>query len=218
MSRSLLSVIPERKVKPALTLEENPLSGADEAQGEEKAELFLLPPSTSRAQDVEERVAAARSEGWRQGLAETRAACTAEWEAERKVMQAEKEAACEQLSQAFSEQLQERLDAEINQMEERLAGALCGVLRPFLDERLLHLAVDDFRSTARELMSEARVEAPLLKGPEVLLELLRADMDTQQFRVVQDNEASELCLVLGDTVIETRVGAWLDRLKGAHEQ
>ena len=159
--------------------------------------------------------AEAEARGRAQGLAEARA----EFEAIRANDLAEFETRLAAKEHEFTERtanvLAERLTQGLAQIEEAVSGQTAIVLSRFLETAIRTRAVAELSETVAVLLVQARGARVRVNGPEALVGLLRerlADHGDIEFEVT---EAADLSVAIDDTIIETQIAAWEERLEAA---
>ncbi|MET3414849.1 hypothetical protein [Methylobacterium sp. 1030] len=170
-------------------------------------------PQAEPAPDVEALIRAARDEGRRAGeargallveqaLAAQAQAHAAAGAAERNRW-VEDEAAV--LGAAFAEQIQA--------LEARLARSTARVLLPFLAEGLRREALREVEALVSPLTEEGRCTTLTLSGPEDLVSALAARLGVApNALVIRFDAGPDVRVQVDDTVIETRLQAWGERL------
>ncbi len=185
------------------------LPEAGTATSEPEIELPAFLPRTPREPPPD--LDAIYESGRQAGLAEARA--EAEAAAARQAQAAD--AALEQARLAWTEAVATPLATELpralDALAERLAETTGRLLRPFLEGELRDAA-------SRALIDQIR---PLLSGGDG--SLIRVSGPADPLRGVfpagtpvefAETEAVDVSIVLGETVIETRIAAWVARLRG----
>jgi hypothetical protein len=109
----------------------------------------------------------------------------------------------------------EQLRTAIGDMERRIADSTEGVLRPFLDEAIRVQAMVELRSILHELVTKAPGIALELSGPEDLLAAVRESLAGSGATVsYRANEACDVQVKAGASILETRIAAWLGQIEG----
>ncbi|MCP4559618.1 MAG: hypothetical protein GY873_26515 [Bosea sp.] len=153
-------------------------------------------------------------DGRQAGRAEAQAAAQIEFAR----LRAEHAAELERARQAWADQIAGPLAAQVQSALEgighQIADTVGRLLRPFLEGEL------------RDAASRALIEqlAPLLRGadnallriagPRELIEALRRVFPPERAVSFEENDAAEVTVLVGETVLETRIGAWTARLRG----
>ena len=192
---------------PSFEIDESELAllpEAGTAAPEPEIELPAFLPRTPREPPPD--LDAIFENGRQAGLAEARAEAQAA--AARQTQAAE--TALEQARLAWTEAVATPLAAELPRALEALGESLAEttgrLLRPFLERELSDAA-------SRALIDQIR---PLLSGggPASLLATLRGVFPAGTAVKFAETEAVDVSIVLGETVIETRIAAWVARLRG----
>lgn len=174
------------------------------------------------AADDEDTQAQQIEAAYERGREEARAAAQAELEARleeqratlEQSLAASREAWCNEEAGRVAEQLK----AALGELEDRIAQSVEHVLRPFLIQAVRDKAMAELRTTVRELVAASPGITLEISGPEDLLEAVRSSLSPSVATVSYvTNEACELAVKAGASVIETRISAWLDQIEGPAE-
>lgn len=188
------------------------LSEAGTATPEPEIELPAFLPRTPREPPPD--LDAIYESGRQAGLAEARA--EAEAAAARRAQAAE--AALEQAKLAWTEVVATPLATELpralDALAERLAETTGRLLRPFLEGELRDAASRALIDQIRPLLSGGDGSLIRVSGPAELLATLRGVFPAGSPVEFTETEAVDVSIVLGETVIETRIAAWVARLRG----
>jgi hypothetical protein len=109
------------------------------------------------------------------------------------------------------------LAAACRELETNVASAVARILQPFLADAVRDKAVAALVEQISALTSHSPVPAFRVTGPSDLLDLVRARLDAAG-RTGIDYQIADVCeirVVADQTVIETQISAWIDRLKDA---
>jgi len=187
--------------------------GADPELGANPA--FALLPRIATSADAA-RLEQARADGFESGraagevaldarLAEQRAAFERQLAAERKAW------ACQE-----GEVLAQRLSAGLKEIEAKIADATARVLAPFLTAELRRQAVADLRRDLEILLAKEAGIALSISGPKDLLDALRSQLaDGLGAIAYLPNEACDVRVSAGQTVLQTRLEGWVGKIEGA---
>ncbi|MTD94785.1 hypothetical protein GIW81_10630 [Hyphomicrobium sp. xq] len=177
----------------------------------EVAEEMLLEASAAGAEiDWAERV----EEAYTRGLEEGKRSA----EAETVVLLDEQKAALDQNLAAAREawcteqgpRLAEQVGIAIRGMEDRIAGSVERVLRPFLAQAVRDQAIGQLREIVNDLTATNPGITLEISGPEDLLSAMRASLSSSVANASYVvNEACDVQVRAGASVIETRISAWL---------
>lgn len=177
----------------------------------EVAEEMLLEASAAGAEiDWAERV----EEAYTRGLEEGKRSA----EAETVVLLDEQKAALDQNLAAAREawcteqgpRLAEQVGIAIRAMEDRIAGSVERVLRPFLAQAVRDQAIGQLREIVNDLTATNPGITLEISGPEDLLSAMRASLSSSVANASYVvNEACDVQVKAGASAIETRISAWL---------
>jgi hypothetical protein len=167
-------------------------------------------PAAAAEADLAERVEDAYSRGIEEGK---RAA-----EAETVVLLEQQKAALDQSLAAAREawcneqgpRIAEQIGTAIRDMEDRIADSAERVLRPFLAQAVRDQAIGQLRAIVNELIATNPGITLEISGPEDLLNATRTSLSSSAANTSYVvNEACDVQVRLGASVIETRISAWL---------
>lgn len=99
------------------------------------------------------------------------------------------------------------------ELESRLSAAIAPVLLPLLEASVAQRALDDLQALMVPLLE--REDRPVLKisGPEDLVEALRQRLGDPPACVFEPSDLPDVRVVAGETVLETQIKEWVQRLK-----
>jgi hypothetical protein len=201
--------------------------GAEDVPADDVVHRFRPRSAPEKAEHVSaERVKEAYSRGYEDGHAAAEAHMRAELDAQR----AKYDERMEHLNALFSEKLSEQLTSELRHqianvhvtISDQLVAALLPVMRHVLTEASVRELIDKLG----RFLNETGALAVELRGPADLIERVSnrlVDMEKQgMLREVPSikcivDETAELRVTANDTVIESRVMDWIDRIKAAVE-
>ena len=124
---------------------------------------------------------------------------------------ASRESSCLEQGARIAEQLQ----AAIGDLEGRITDSTERVLRPFLDQAIRVQAIVELRATLLELVGKTPGITLEISGPEDLLAAVRASLPASNATVSYiANEACDVQVKAGASILETRIAAWLDKIEG----
>lgn len=175
-----------------------------------------LPPFLQRAErepaadDTTDLIANARLAA----AAEARAAADRQIERLRAEHAAALETAHRQWSEELAASLSEQFAQAVDQIGERMADSVGRVLLPFLGRELRDAASRALISQIVPLFSGADGALIQVSAPRDMTEALRRVFPAGQAVEFVESETGEVRIVAGETVIETRIGAWADKLEG----
>ncbi|MFG1430640.1 hypothetical protein V5F44_08490 [Xanthobacter sp. V2C-8] len=108
-------------------------------------------------------------------------------------------------------------------METRICDVLGRILAPFASEAMRGRALDDARHAIAALISQPTLpDSPLpaitVRGPADLLAVLKDRLGDPEGVTFSPGPGAEIETTCADTLIETRLGAWVQRLAAAQAQ
>lgn len=169
--------------------------------------------------DLDAIAAAARAEGRREGEAALRAAVEAAVAAEREAAAAALAEARQVWVETESAVLANAVAAQAQALEERLSQSLSRVLRPFLAEALRQEALRDLHATLASLVADDQAGTLAVTGPADLVAALARRLDLPAERLSITSEGGpDLRIRVNGTLIETRLGAWGERVAALVEE
>ena len=175
-----------------------------------------LPPFLPRAEreppvdDTTDLVANARLAA----AAEARAAADRQIERLRAEHEAALEAARRQWAEEQAAALSERFAQAVEEIGERIADSVGRVLLPFLGTELRDAASRALIAQIVPLFSGADGALIQVSAPADLAAALRQVFPAGQAVEFVESDGGEVRIVAGETVIETRIAAWADKLEG----
>jgi hypothetical protein len=166
----------------------------------------------SEAADTEAALKRAREEG----AAEARGA----FEAIRAQDLAGYEQRLAEADRRFAEKTADALAAQLDEslvgLQTSLNAQVARVLGRFLEGAVRECAVRELGETVASLIATSGAARIKISGPAALVERFRATASmTAPVEVVADPAAVDLAVMLDDTLVETRIAAWLERLTAA---
>ena len=170
-------------------------------------------PAPPPPPDLDALAAAARAEGRREGEALAREAAEAAAIAERAAAAAALTEARRHWVEAESAVLASAITEQARALEERVAESLARVLRPFLGEALRQEAIHDLHATLASLVKDDQAGILAVTGPADLVEALTRRLGVPPGRIAITTDGSpDLRVRLNGTLVETRLGAWGERV------
>lgn len=125
-------------------------------------------------------------------------------------------AAREMWTREESGRLAHQLAKGLQELEAQLADAVARILKPFLAAQLHRRAVADLADCLMLLRSRDEQAAISVSGAPDLLEALRSRLDGSLGNIAyRPCAASDIRVTVGQTVLETRIGAWMARIEEA---
>jgi hypothetical protein len=125
-------------------------------------------------------------------------------------------AAREAWTREESSQLAEQFAKGLQDLEARLADAAARILKPFLAAQLHKRAVAELADCLAALSAREEAAEINVCGAPDLLEALRSRLGDNLGNITyRPDAASEVRVAVGQTVLETRIGAWMARIEEA---
>jgi hypothetical protein len=147
-----------------------------------------------------------------------RAAATADAEDWVARLREDHAAALEAARQAWADEVATVLAAQVPQalaaIEDRLSDTVGRLLRPFLETELRDAASRALIEQVTPLLNGTDGALIRVCGPHLLVETLRRVFPAQSPVSFEDTATTEATITVGETVIETRIEAWIARLDG----
>jgi hypothetical protein len=170
------------------------------------------PSPTIRAAMVDE----AHARGFESGKAEAEAQMAGQLEEREAHHRDELASAREAWSRQEGERLAEQLVKGLEELEARLADTTARILKPFLGAELQRRVIADLVESLTVLRAQEKAAIVGVSGAADLLEALRVQLEGKFENVAyQPSQDSEVRVTLGQTVLETQLGAWMARIEEA---
>jgi hypothetical protein len=170
------------------------------------------PAPASKAAIAEE----AHAKGFESGKAAAEAAMAGKLEEREALHRQELAAAREAWARLESGRLAEQLAGGLEELEARLADVTARVLKPFLGAELQRKAIGDLVESLTVLRAQDKAAVIAVSGAADLLEALRARLEGRVDNVTyHPGRACDARVTVGQTVLETRIGAWMARIEEA---
>ena len=108
-------------------------------------------------------------------------------------------------------------DAACREIETNIASSVARILLPFLADAVRDKAIGSLVEQIAALTGSSPVPVFKITGPGELLDLVRAQLEASRRTGIEYEAAEtfEVRVVADQTVIETQISAWADRLKEA---
>lgn len=146
--------------------------------------------------------------------AETRAAADRQIERLRDEHEAALAAARRQWTEEFAAELSQRFAEAVGEIGERVCDSVGRVLLPFLGHELRDAASRALIAQIVPLFGGADGTLIRISAPDDIAETLRRVFPPGQAVEFVASETGEVRIVAGETVIETRIAHWADKLEG----
>lgn len=187
----------------------------DFSAGEDLAPLWAAEP----VEDWETRVAAAHDAGYAEGQAAAQAEAAAEIE---RLQQEHAERLAEERQKWLhdeGETLKAGLAAAMQQVQETVAESVGQVLRPFVIESLRRQMLDELATHIASMAASHDEIAIKIRGAADLLAALQEKLGPLLVAIdYEEGEGVDLTVIAGQTMIETRLQAWIDLISANAEQ
>lgn len=168
--------------------------------------------------DLETRLAASRETGYAEGLEAARTEASAEREEAQRVFDERFAAERQKWVVEQSDVLTEKLAAAVRQMQETLAECVGQVLRPFVIESLRKQMLLDLVEHVVGIAATHDGLTIKIAGPADLLAGLREAFAALPLAIdYATSDGVDVRVVAADTVIETRLQAWIDLINAKLE-
>jgi hypothetical protein len=189
------------------------LDAGDDARATPASRLSAGRPSTASTAVMAEE--AAHAKGFESGKAAAEAQLAGKLEELDAFHRQELSSAREAWTLLESGRLAEQLLKGLDDLEARLAETTARILKPFLAAELYKRAIGDLAESLTALRQE-NAAVISVAGAADLLEGLRARLDGKLDNIAyHPSQACDVRVTVGQTVLETRVGAWMARIEGA---
>lgn len=167
-----------------------------------------------------DRIEAARASGFASGEAAAKAALETRLAEQREAHARELVAARQAWVSGEAQRLAERLAASLGDLEARLADAASRALAPVLRAEVARQAIADLSAELELLLAKEAGIAVTISGSEDLIEALRGrladELAGKALSVTyQPSNAPDVRVVAGQTILETRLGAWAAKIREA---
>ena len=158
----------------------------------------------------------AHAKGFESGKAAAGAQLAGKLEQQEALYRKELAAAREAWTREEGGRLAGQLLEGLHGLEARLTDATARVLKPFLGAQMQRRAVADLVESLTVLQAQDKAAAISICGAADLLEALRARLDGKLGNVAyHPGEGCDVRVTVGQTVLETRIGAWMARIEEA---
>ena len=159
------------------------------------------------------------AEAYGRGLAEGKAVAKAEFDERFAQQQAEFEQSLATERARWAEEEGRRLAGllgmRLDELEATIAGQVTQILKPVFTEQVRKRAVAELASALESLMANGEFAKLTVSGPEDLLGMLSAQLNVKIGNVAfTPAPGCDLHLTVDQTVLETRIGAWVRAIEG----
>ncbi|MGB8279242.1 MAG: hypothetical protein WCF20_15100 [Methylovirgula sp.] len=171
-----------------------------------------------REDDPEALLAAAREAGHAEGAAAARAEAAAEQEQARRDFDEELAAERQKWLREEGETLKERLATALRQMQDTLAECVGQILRPFVIDSLRRQMLGELVEQVASMAASHDALVIKITGPADLLALLQEKLAELPLAIdYEQSDGVDVRVVAAQTMIETRLQAWIDLISAKME-
>lgn len=171
---------------------------------------------TEAAASVDARIAEAYARGMESGKAALRAEFDTKLGEERAQIQSRLSAERDAWVSQQGAEICQRLANGLVELESRIAESAARILAPFLVEELKRRAVADLLQAVETILSSGADGGLSISGPEDLLQAIRNGLAERQLALAYvPNEACDVRVTLGQTVLEAGLESWIAGIKEA---
>lgn len=162
-----------------------------------------------------EQIDAAHARGLEEGRTAAEAEALERLEEQKAAAEQTLAAAREQWCSEEGARIAEQVETAFRGMEDRIADACESILKPFLAQAVRDQALRELRAILQELVAANPGITLEISGPEDLLSEVRAGLSAAVATVSYvANEACDVQVKAGASVLETRLSAWLTTYEG----
>jgi hypothetical protein len=184
------------------------------AGGTECVEPSDPPPAADPATLLQE----ARDEGMAEGLVVARAEYETQLRQESLAFEGRLVAERDQWTRQESERLSEDIKTIFTVIESQIAASVGRVLTPFVADAMRRRMIELLAETINVLLSGKECPVIEIRGPSDLLALLREKLAVLPGAIdCVAADSIDVRIAAGQTIIETRIEAWLERIKSLPE-
>lgn len=168
------------------------------------------------AQDLAQQAQSARADAFAEGLAAGKQALEQALEAERGAFTARLESERASWAEEEGAKLGEALQAALASIEAGIAARVACILRPFIGAALRDRAIAELQE-AIGVVVRADQMIEISGAPDLIASLRERLAGAAAAIVWRPNSATEVRVVADQTVIESRIGAWMQRIEARME-
>ncbi len=199
-------------------VEFGPLPLAEALENPSQDAVCPEPPDDPAIEDPGVSLQAARDEGVSEGRAAARSDYEAELLQERLAFEARLSAERDRWTRQESEKLSEDIKAIFAEVELNIAGCVERVLTPFVVDAMRRKMIDLLAESVGVLLGGKDRPIVEIHGPEDLLAMLREKLAAFSGAIGYSPDNSiDVRIIADQTRIESRIGAWLERIKALPE-
>jgi hypothetical protein len=170
------------------------------------------------AEDFALAIQLAREDGVTEGFAKARTEYEAQFMQESLAFEARLATERETWTRQESEMLSGKIEAMFAEIESNIAGSVARVLRPFVADALRRRIIDLLGEHVGALLRGSECPVIEISGREDLLAMLREKLSAFSCAIhYTPEDSSDLRVVAGQTIIESQIGAWIERINSLPE-
>lgn len=169
-------------------------------------------------EDIEGRIAAAREEGYAEGVEAARAEAAAAIEEMRNALEAQLAAERQKWVAEEGELLNAQLASGLTQLQDVLADSVGHILRPFIVESLREQMINELVGHVASMAANPDKIAIKICGPTDLLVELQTRLGEGVFAIEYEvRDGVDVQVIAAQTMIETRLKVWIDLINANTE-
>ena len=161
------------------------------------------------------RAAESHARGFAEGKAAAEAEFAAKLEAQHQDFERRLAMARQCWAAAEGNALGEALLHAVSELETRLAETTARILRPFLETKIREAAVAELVATIEAILTRDKAAQVEITGRDDLLDVVRARLAGKVQATYASSEAGDIRVTIDQTVLETRLGAWMAAIEEA---
>lgn len=163
--------------------------------------------------DVESRIEEARLRGAAEARAAAEAAQESALAAQRAAFEVKLAAERQRWTSEEGERLAALVSSRLLDIEQKISERVGRVLRPVVDAEVRRAAVSSLAETLRSMLLQGAYARLSVSGPSDLIASLDAHLgDARGAMSFAETDGVDLVVTADDTVLETRIGAWIRSL------
>jgi hypothetical protein len=155
------------------------------------------------------RAAESHARGFAEGKAAAEAEFAAKLEAQHQDFEQRLAMARQGWAAAEGNALGEALLHVVSELETRLAETTARILRPFLEAKIREAAIAELVTTIGAILARDKAAQVEITGRDDLLDVVRTRLAGKVQATYASSEAADIRVTIDQTVLETRLGAWM---------
>jgi hypothetical protein len=182
--------------------------------------LGLVPVggAPDQSDDLEASLAAAREEGRTEGAEAAQTEAAAHLDQVRRDFQEELAAERQRWLQEEATALKEELASAVQQMKDGLAECVARILRPFITESLRRQMIDELVEHLGSIAASHDAVGIKISGSSDLIAVLQEQLSELPIAIdYEQNDSLDVRVIADETLIETRLQAWIDLISAKME-